>query len=57
MDDRGNIREFPTDEEAKKAGFKTKLSQDEAKHLLGFNRHERRAELSRMRKAARKAKR
>lgn len=56
MDKLGSIATFETDEDAKSAGYKTKLAAEEAEHLRGLNRHERRAELARMRCAARKAK-
>lgn len=48
------IAEFETDDDAKAAGYNTPLSKKEASLLRGMNRHERRAELSRMRTAARK---
>jgi hypothetical protein len=51
------IAVFETDEDARKAGHTIKLSDAEAKALLPLNRHERRAELSRMRKEAKRARR
>lgn len=57
MNTAGAIAEFETDEDAKAAGYSTKLSAPEAKELRGLNRHERRARLAELRRAARKDKR
>lgn len=57
MNKQGAIAQFETTEDAEKAGYGTKLNPKEAAHLGGMNRHERRAELARMRCDARKAKR
>jgi len=54
----GAIALFETDEDADAAGYTERLTAKEARHLRQFtNRHERRAELSRMRKAAKQARR
>jgi hypothetical protein len=53
----GAIAYFETDEDAERAGHTVKLSKKEASGLIGLNRHERRAELARMRKAAKQARR
>lgn len=50
------IAEFETNEDARQAGHTVKLTKPEAKTLYGFNRHERRAELARMRASAKKGK-
>jgi hypothetical protein len=49
----GAIAQFESEEDAKEAGYKTKLSPKEAMVLQRLNRHERRAELARMRCQAR----
>lgn len=55
MNTQGAIAEFETYADAKAADYKTKLSPKEAMVLRDMaNRHERRAELSRMRKMHRR---
>lgn len=51
MDSDGNIRRFMSDEEARRAGFDTPLSEDEATHLGRIEKSKRRAELHRMRRS------
>jgi hypothetical protein len=51
----GAIAQFETDEDAEKAGYTERLSPDQAKQLMPKNRHDRRAELARMRKSERPA--
>ena len=46
MDDSGNIQKFMTDLEAKEAGFKTLLTENEAKWLSEIPTSERHAELA-----------
>lgn len=57
MNKQGAIGQFETTEDAEKAGYRTNLTPAETSHLSGKNRHERRAELARMRCDARKANR
>ena len=46
MNKEGAIAHFETEEDARKAGYKTKLTQREAKKLMPMNRHERRKALA-----------
>ena len=49
MNKKNAMASFETDEDAREAGYATKLKQHEAKVLYPVNRKERRAELARMR--------
>jgi hypothetical protein len=56
VNNQGSIAQFETEDDAKKAGYGTKLHPNEAMLLQGMNRAERRAALARIRCDARRAK-
>ena len=49
MNIKNAIATFETDEDAKEAGYKTRLTRQEANSLLPLNRKQRRAELAKLR--------
>lgn len=55
MDDRGNLRQFSTPEEARAAGFNIPLSPDEAKELEALRMEDRMAALASKRHIERKS--
>ena len=55
MNKQGAIASFETDADAKQAGYRTRLTAEEADKLMHENRHERRARLAEMRREKRRA--